>query len=67
MQAINSTNSASDRQAIQAEISQLAAEIDRIGNATEFNGMKVFAQNRASAVGDADKLAVLDGMRGVGG
>lgn len=66
VQAINSTNSASDRQAIQAEISQLAAEIDRIGNATEFNGMKVFAQNRASAVGDADKLAVLDGMRGVG-
>lgn len=66
VQAINSTNSPSDRQAIQAEISQLAAEIDRIGQVAEFNGMKVFAQNRTSAVGDTDKLAVLDGMRGVG-
>src|SRR5213592_3515840 len=35
----NGTLSASDRQAIQSEINQLASEIDRIGTTLQFNGV----------------------------
>lgn len=38
VQAANDTNSASDRQALQAEVRQLVDEINRIGNTTQFNG-----------------------------
>jgi flagellin len=38
VQAANGTNSASDRTAIQAEITQLQAEINRVAAATSFNG-----------------------------
>ena len=41
VQAANGTNSASDRQAIQAEISQLQAEIARVGSQTQFNGINL--------------------------
>ncbi len=39
--AANDTNTDDDRQAIQDEINQLLAEIDRIGNTTEFNTKKL--------------------------
>jgi flagellin len=38
VQSANSTNSASDRKAIQAEVGQLLSEMDRISQTTEFNG-----------------------------
>lgn len=38
VQAANDTNSASDRQALQQEVSQLQQEINRIGTTTQFNG-----------------------------
>ena len=41
VQSVNATNSASDRAAIQQEVSQLAAEIDRVATQTEFNGTKL--------------------------
>ncbi|MGD7037402.1 flagellin [Methylotuvimicrobium buryatense] len=41
VQAANDTNSASDRQALQAEVRQLVDEINRIGGTTEFNGKKL--------------------------
>lgn len=41
VQAANDTNTAADRQAIQDEINQLANEIDRIANTTEFNTKKL--------------------------
>jgi flagellin len=66
VQAANSTNNAGDRRAIQMEVSQLAAEIDRSANTTQFNGMNVFDANRSSVMGDGDKLAVFDGMTSVG-
>ena len=37
VQAANGTNSASDREAIQNEISQLTTEIDRVAETTKFN------------------------------
>ena len=41
VQSANATNSASDRQALQAEVGQLVAELDRISQTTEFNGSKL--------------------------
>jgi len=67
VQASNSTNSTSDRQAIQAEVTQLASEIDRVGTSAQFNGMFIFGQNQSSAVGDTNQLAVLDGLKAAGG
>lgn len=56
VQSANFTNSDQDRQALQAEVGQLAAEIDRVGATTAFNGMKVFHQSRMHAIG-GDPLA----------
>ena len=41
VQSANATNSASDRQALQAEVGQLISELDRISQTTEFNGSKL--------------------------
>ena len=39
VQSANATNSASDRTALQAEVAQLVAEIDRVAQNTKFNGV----------------------------
>lgn len=44
VQAANGTNSDSDREAINNEVEQLKAEINRIGETTMFNGETVFDQ-----------------------
>lgn len=49
VQAANDTNSASDRQALQSEVSQLTAELDRIATTTEFNGRRLLDGSFASA------------------
>jgi flagellin len=41
VQSANATNSASDRQALDLEVQQRLAEIDRIATQTSFNGQKV--------------------------
>ena len=41
VQAANGTNSASDRQAIQAEVTQLQQEINRVAGTTQFNGLNL--------------------------
>ena len=41
VQSANASNSASDRQALQQEVSQLVAELDRVAQTTEFNGQKL--------------------------
>jgi len=41
IQSANSTNSASDRASLQAEVNQLKQELDRVANQTEFNGLKL--------------------------
>lgn len=63
MQAANGTNSQSDRAALQAEVAQSVAEVDRIGTTTSFNGQKLFAESDSSVMGDPNKLAVLDGLK----
>ena len=41
VQSSNDTNSASNREAIQQEVSQLHSELDRIAETTDFNGTKL--------------------------
>ena len=41
VQSSNATNSADDRKALQAEVSQLASEIDRVAKTSSFNGKKL--------------------------
>jgi flagellin len=48
VQSANATNSASDRAALQQEVSQLAAEIDRVATQTQFNGINLLDGNFSS-------------------
>ncbi len=41
IQSANATNSATDRQALNSEVNQLKAELNRIANTTTFNGLKI--------------------------
>ncbi len=41
VQSANASNSAGDRQALQNEVGQLVAELDRIAQTTEFNGQRL--------------------------
>ncbi|PPU95043.1 flagellin [Xanthomonas albilineans] len=41
VQSANATNSTNDRQALNAEVTQLTSEIDRVANQTDFNGTKL--------------------------
>jgi len=50
VQAQNATNSDSDRQSIQDEITARLAEINRISEQTEFNGVKVLSKDQALSI-----------------
>jgi len=50
VQSANDTNSSDDRLAIQSEVDQLAKELNRIGNTTQFNGANLL-QGNATANG----------------
>ena len=41
VQSANATNSSSDRQAMQSEVNQLVAEIDRVATQSDFNGTRL--------------------------
>jgi len=49
VQASNATNSKDDRKALQAEVSQLTDEVDRIAKQTTFNGKKLLDGSFAGA------------------
>ncbi|WP_206861673.1 flagellin [Lysobacter changpingensis] len=50
VQSSNATNSQSDRDALNAEVSQLVSEIDRVANQTNFNGTKLLDGSFAGAL-----------------
>ena len=73
VQAANDTNVETDREQIQKEITQLTSEINRIGNTTEFNTMKLLDGSKskklnAGATGtsrvDAGTVTVADPAAG---
>ena len=63
VQAANGTLSQADRQSLQQEVSQLIAEVDRVGRTTEFNGLSVYNTSTNSVVGDPNQVAVLQGLQ----
>ncbi|GLR13103.1 flagellin [Chitinimonas prasina] len=50
VQSANATNSASDRAALNSEVNELVAELDRFASATEFNGLKLFDGSTTSSI-----------------
>ena len=50
VQASNATNSQSDRDALQLEVTQALAEVDRVANQTQFNGVKLLDGSFTGAV-----------------
>ncbi|MDZ5725774.1 MULTISPECIES: flagellinolysin [Acetobacterium] len=62
VQAANDVNAVEDREAIQNEINQLTKEVDRIGNDTEFNTMKLLNQGNAS-VSASDQLNLVSSLK----
>jgi len=70
VQSANATNSASDRQALDAEVQQRLAEIERISTQTSFNGQKILdgsfgtAQFQVGAnVGDTIAVSLNQGVK----
>jgi flagellin len=49
VQSSNSSNSASDRKALQTEVTQLSSELNRISQTTEFNGTKLLDGSMGTA------------------
>ena len=49
VQSANATNSASDRSALNQEVSQLSAELNRIAQTTQFNGQNILDGSFTSA------------------
>jgi flagellin len=58
VQSANDTNTQEDRAEIQKEINQLTSEINRIGNTTEFNTMKLLNGDRAISYTTAENSVV---------
>ena len=50
VQSSNATNSKSDREALQSEVTQLVSEIDRVAKTTSFNGTKILDGSFAGAM-----------------
>ncbi len=63
IQAANSTNSLSDKKALQEEANQLIQEIERVSSTTAFNNEKIFDFTSSSVLGDSNQLAVIYGLQ----
>jgi flagellin len=59
VQSSNDTNTADDRAEIQKEIDQLADEVDRIANTTEFNTKKLLTGEIGSKTNDSQNITGL--------
>jgi flagellin len=70
VQAANDTYTASDRSALNAEVSSLSKEITRISDNTEWNGMKLFiakSAGSAGGIGVSGKVSLQVGIGGTSG
>jgi len=66
VQSANATNSATDRQALNSEVTQLLSEIDRVANQTSFNGTKLLDGSFSGALfqigADAGQVIGIDNI-----
>ena len=67
VQSANATNSATDRQALQSEVSQLVSEIDRVAQQTKFNGVSLldgtFQAQQFQVGADANQTISIDSIQ----
>ena len=61
VQAANATASTSDRTALQNEVSQLIAEVDRISTTSDFNSIKLFDGGSRAVTFDPTVTGLTDG------
>src|SRR5579875_1161852 len=59
VQSANDTNTSQDRQALQAEVSQLTSEINNIANTTEFNTQKLLTGALGLSTSDSTNFTQL--------
>ncbi|HEX5840981.1 MAG TPA: hypothetical protein VFY62_00745, partial [Pseudomonas sp.] len=64
LQAMNGSNGIQERAALDQEAQQLLQEIDRVNETTSFAGRKVFAQTQNSLLGNLDRRAIINGLKG---
>jgi flagellin len=66
VQSANATNSSSDRAALQQEVAQLVAEIDRVGAQTQFNGINLldgsFSSQQFQVGANANQTIAISGL-----
>ena len=67
VQAANDTYQASDRSSLNAEVESLSAEISRIADNTEWNGMKLFTAGNAASGTGIGSAGVVTLQVGIGG
>ena len=67
VQAANGTYQGSDRSALNAEVESLSAEITRIADNTEWNGMKLFTAGNAASGTGIGSAGVVTLQVGIGG
>jgi len=60
VQAANGTNTTDDREKLQLELNQLTSEVNKIGNTTEFNTMKLL--NGGAVTSSSTTSSSLEGM-----
>ncbi|MBX3617375.1 flagellinolysin [Nitrosomonas sp.] len=63
IQAANSTNSLTDKKALQEETNQLIQEMEKVATTSTFNGDKIFDFSGSSVLGDTNQLAVVYGLQ----
>jgi len=65
VQSATDTNAGEDREALQSELEQLTCEINRIGNTTEFNGMKILNGDKELAYPSATGVKASVDVKGL--
>jgi len=60
VQAVNATNSTSDREALQKEVSQIQEEIARVTRDTSFNSVKIFQPTGATTTSTTSTLSATE-------
>lgn len=64
LQAMNGSNTETDRAALNQEAQKLLEEINRVNETTTFGGRKIFSQASGSQLGKLDERAVLNSLKG---
>lgn len=63
VQSANASNSAGDRQVLQAEAALRLDEVDRLARTSSFNGSKIFSQDTTTVAGNENEKLVVEALK----